>query len=80
MSVYIGHQTLICGISFPFFFQSIAQKNDMEERIATLEKRYLNAQREAASLHELNDKLEAQLANRESSVKQVRNDDYSCWC
>lgn len=52
----------------------------MEERIATLEKRYLNAQREAASLHELNDKLEAQLANRESSVKQVRNDDYSCWC
>ncbi|XP_071831018.1 liprin-alpha-1-like isoform X4 [Apostichopus japonicus] len=53
------------------FKESIAQKNDMEERIATLEKRYLNAQREAASLHELNDKLEAQLANRESSVKQL---------
>ena len=43
----------------------------MEERIATLEKRYLNAQRETTSLHDLNDKLEAELASREADVKQV---------
>ena len=49
----------------------MAQKEDMEERIATLEKRYLNAQRETTSLHDLNDKLESELANRDADVKQV---------
>lgn len=51
--------------------QALAQKEDMEERITTLEKRYLAAQREAASIHDLNDKLENELATKESLHRQV---------
>lgn len=51
--------------------QALAQKEDMEERIATLEKRYLAAQREATSIHDLNDKLENELADKESLHRQV---------
>lgn len=51
--------------------QALAQKEDMEERITTLEKRYLAAQREATSIHDLNDKLESELANKESLHRQV---------
>lgn len=43
----------------------------MEERITTLEKRYLAAQREATSVHDLNDKLENEVANKESLYRQV---------
>lgn len=53
------------------FCQSLAQKEDMEERITTLEKRYLAAQREATSVHDLNDKLENEIANKDSLVCQV---------
>lgn len=53
--------------------QSMAQKEDMEERITTLEKRYLAAQREATSVHDLNDKLENEVANKESLFRQVRS-------
>uniref|UniRef100_A0A0L8FQV7 Liprin-alpha CC2 domain-containing protein n=1 Tax=Octopus bimaculoides TaxID=37653 RepID=A0A0L8FQV7_OCTBM len=49
--------------------ESVAQKEDQEERIATLEKRYINAQRESTSLHDLNDKLENELASKESQLK-----------
>ena len=52
-------------------FQSVAQKEDQEERIATLEKRYLNAQRESTSVHDLNDKLESELALKEAQIKTV---------
>ena len=51
--------------------QSVAQKEDQEERIATLEKRYLNAQRESTSVHDLNDKLESELAMKEAQIKTV---------
>lgn len=51
--------------------QALAQKEDMEERITTLEKRYLAVQREATSIHDLNDKLEHELANKESLHRQV---------
>ncbi|XP_059136248.1 liprin-alpha-4 [Peromyscus eremicus] len=51
--------------------EALAQKEDMEERITTLEKRYLAAQREATSIHDLNDKLENELANKESLHRQV---------
>ncbi|XP_046719952.1 liprin-alpha-1 isoform X5 [Silurus meridionalis] len=51
--------------------ESLAQKDDMEERITTLEKRYLAAQREATSVHDLNDKLENELANKESLFRQI---------
>ncbi|XP_057364086.1 liprin-alpha-4 isoform X7 [Manis pentadactyla] len=50
--------------------EAVAQKEDMEERITTLEKRYLAAQREATSIHDLNDKLENELANKESLHRQ----------
>ncbi|XP_069315744.1 liprin-alpha-4 isoform X10 [Eulemur rufifrons] len=51
--------------------EALAQKDDMEERITTLEKRYLAAQREATSIHDLNDKLENELANKESLHRQA---------
>ncbi|XP_069037579.1 liprin-alpha-1 isoform X15 [Lepisosteus oculatus] len=50
--------------------ESMAQKEDMEERITTLEKRYLAAQREATSVHDLNDKLENEIANKEAMFRQ----------
>lgn len=59
------------GPSPPLLPQALAQKDDMEERITTLEKRYLAAQREATSIHDLNDKLENELANKESLHRQV---------
>ena len=40
-----------------------------EERISTLEKRYLNAQRESTMLHDLNEKLEQELKNREEQFE-----------
>lgn len=51
--------------------QALAQREDMEERITTLEKRYLSAQREATSLHDANDKLENELASKDSLYRQV---------
>ncbi|XP_035376316.1 liprin-alpha-4 isoform X3 [Electrophorus electricus] len=50
--------------------EAMAQKEDMEERITTLEKRYLAAQRETTSIHDLNDKLENELANKDSLHRQ----------
>lgn len=52
-------------------FQSQAQKEDQEERIATLEKRYLNAQRESTSVHDFNDKLENEVAMKDAQIKSV---------
>ncbi|XP_032894099.1 liprin-alpha-2 isoform X3 [Amblyraja radiata] len=49
----------------------IAQKEDMEERITTLEKRYLNVQRESTSVHDINDKLENELANKDDFFRQL---------
>lgn len=49
----------------------MAQKDDQEERIATLEKRYMNAQREASCMQDLTDQLEQELANKEASVRLV---------
>ena len=51
--------------------QSVAQKEDQEARIATLEKRYLNGQRESTVIHDRNDKLEAELVNKDSLLKSV---------
>ncbi|XP_066889790.1 liprin-alpha-4 isoform X8 [Kogia breviceps] len=51
--------------------EALAQKEDMEERITTLEKRYLAAQREATSIHDVNNKLENELANKESLHRQA---------
>lgn len=53
--------------------QAMCQKEDMEERIVTLEKRYLSAQRESTSVHDINDKLENELANKEAFLRQVQS-------
>uniref|UniRef100_A0A3B1J794 PTPRF interacting protein alpha 4 n=1 Tax=Astyanax mexicanus TaxID=7994 RepID=A0A3B1J794_ASTMX len=50
--------------------RDIREKEDMEERITTLEKRYLAAQRETTSIHDLNDKLENELATKDSLHRQ----------
>ena len=65
---------------FRSFQQAQAQREDQEERISTLEKRYLNAQRESTSLHDLNDKLEQELANKETALKVVRTLDFVVFC
>jgi len=52
--------------------KSGAQREDQEARIETLEKRYLNAQRESASLHDVKDKLESDLVSKEAQLKTVR--------
>ncbi|NWT19750.1 LIPA1 protein, partial [Vireo altiloquus] len=54
--------------------ETLAQKEDMEERITTLEKRYLAAQREATSVHDLNDKLENEIATKDSMHRQQSED------
>jgi len=52
--------------------KSGAQREDQEARIETLEKRYLNAQRESASLHDVKDKLESDLVSKEAQLKTVQ--------
>ncbi|MEQ2251639.1 hypothetical protein ILYODFUR_013189 [Ilyodon furcidens] len=47
-----------------------AAREDLEERITTLEKRYLAAQRETTHIHDLNDKLENELATKDSLHRQ----------
>ncbi|XP_045153056.1 liprin-alpha-1 isoform X8 [Echinops telfairi] len=53
--------------------EAVAQKEDMEERITTLEKRYLAAQREATSVHDLNDRLENEMANKDALHRQTED-------
>ncbi|TDH03301.1 hypothetical protein EPR50_G00161490 [Perca flavescens] len=50
--------------------EALCQREDMEERITTLERRYLSAQREATSLHDTKDKLENELASKDSLYRQ----------
>ncbi|NIG59593.1 liprin-alpha-4 isoform X6 [Pontoporia blainvillei] len=59
------------GLTLSFWVQALAQKEDVEKRITTLEKRYLAAQREATSIHDLSDRLENELANKESLHRQA---------
>ena len=54
------------------------QREDMEERITTLEKRYLAAQRETTHIHDLNDKLENELATKDSLHRQVTDTAATC--
>ncbi|KAF6031548.1 hypothetical protein EB796_010180 [Bugula neritina] len=51
--------------------ESTAHRDDQEERIATLEQRYLSAQRESTSVQDLNDKLESDLAACEAQIKSI---------
>uniref|UniRef100_A0A4W5R587 PTPRF interacting protein alpha 3 n=1 Tax=Hucho hucho TaxID=62062 RepID=A0A4W5R587_9TELE len=61
-------------VSYPpllvLLFLSPQIKEDMEERITTLERRYLSAQREATSLHDIKDRLENDLASKDSLYRQ----------
>ncbi|KAG5198071.1 hypothetical protein JEQ12_007761 [Ovis aries] len=56
-------------------FEAMAQKEDMEKRITTLEKRYLAAQRKAIFVHNLHDKLENEIANKDSMHRQKEDKD-----
>ncbi|XDA88433.1 hypothetical protein R6Z07F_018082 [Ovis aries] len=58
--------TIVANVTF----EAMAQKEDMEKRITTLEKCYLAAQRKAISVHNLNDKLENEIANKDSTHQQ----------
>ncbi len=40
-----------------------------EERLTSLEKRYLNAQREASSSHDINEKLKQELKHKDAQIK-----------
>lgn len=53
------------------FVQAVAHGEDQESRIGTLEKRYVNAQRESAATYELNEKLQAELVTKESQFHLV---------
>ncbi|KAK2099947.1 hypothetical protein P7K49_021295 [Saguinus oedipus] len=66
--VFPKQKVLVLALS-----EAMAQKEDMEERITTLEKRYLAAQREATSVHDLNDKLENEIANKDSMHRQTED-------
>ncbi|XP_024844948.2 liprin-alpha-1-like isoform X3 [Bos taurus] len=54
--------------------EAMAQKEDVEKRITTLEKRYLAAQREASSVHDLDDKPEKEIANKDSLHRQEEDE------
>ncbi|XP_030190099.1 liprin-alpha-1-like [Lynx canadensis] len=51
--------------------EAMAQKEDMQDRITTLEKRCLRAQHKATSLHDLQDKLENEIAKKDSLHRQT---------
>jgi len=51
--------------------KAAAQKSDMEERIATLEKRYVRMQHEVTALNDDNERLETELAGKETELIQV---------
>lgn len=53
-------------------FKSNAQREDQDERVSTLEKRYLAAQREASCYQDLNDNLEQELSNKDAAIRLVR--------
>lgn len=50
---------------------SLLNKEEQEQRICTLEQRYVNLQRECSSLTDLNNRLETELAIRENSLKHA---------
>uniref|UniRef100_A0ABI7VUF7 Liprin-alpha CC2 domain-containing protein n=1 Tax=Felis catus TaxID=9685 RepID=A0ABI7VUF7_FELCA len=51
--------------------EAMAQTEDMQDRITTLEKRCLRAQHEATSLHDLKDNLENEIAKKDSLHRQT---------
>ena len=53
--------------------ESHAQKEAQEERITTLEKRYLHIQKETTHLREFNNRLENELSTKETQFQHVYN-------
>ena len=49
--------------------EALTLKDEQEQRISSLEQRYINLQRECSSLNDLNNRLETELAIRENSLK-----------
>ena len=52
----------------------------MEDRITTLEKRYVRLQHEVTALNDDNERLETELASKESELIQVRLITRILWC
>lgn len=48
-------------------------KQDLEIRLNGLEKRYRSSQQESSSLHEITNKLEAEVASKESTIKMLND-------
>jgi len=55
------------------FKEVINQKEDQEDRIATLEKRYLNSTREASQMHDTCEKLDQEVKNKEEQMSLLQN-------
>ena len=49
--------------------EALMHKDEQEQRISSLEQRYINLQRECSSLNDMNNRLETELAIRENSLK-----------
>ena len=59
------------NVLFLDYEQAAAQKSDMEDRITTLEKRYVRLQHEVTALNDDNERLETELASKENDLIQV---------
>ena len=55
-------------------------EKEARERLSTLEKRYLNLQRETASYQERSQKLESDLAQQSSLENKLAKGDYMSYC
>ena len=54
-----------------FCFKALAQKGDMEERMMTLEKRYVRSQNELSTSNEEVEKLRAEAMGLQTMLEQV---------
>ncbi len=51
--------------------EMLVQKEEHERRLANLEQRYIQSQRECSTLSDINNRLETELAIKENSLKHV---------
>lgn len=52
-------------------FQALAQKSDLEERMMTLEKRYVRSQNDLSAAADDSEKLRAEILSLQSVMEQV---------
>ena len=59
-------------LMYPLFPQALAQKGDTEERVITLEKRFVRSQNELSSVKEDLERLRAEYDGLQGILEQVR--------